>query len=83
VPLTEEHAKEGLSAAHILAVAAAARVNVRPPAQHDYGIDGWFESVRILPSGKRAPGPFPLPYQAKASEKWTQTDDHMVYALQC
>jgi hypothetical protein len=81
MPLTEEHAKEGLSAAHILAVAAAARVNVKQPSQHDYGIDGWFEAVRVLSSGKLAPGPFPIPYQAKASENWVDHGKEISYPL--
>ena len=81
MPLTEEHAKEDLSFAHILAVAAMARAGVGPATRHDYGTDGWFETVRYLPGGKRAPGPFPVAFQAKATENWTDHGTEISYSI--
>jgi hypothetical protein len=78
--LTENHIKEGLSRAYILAVAHRAGFNVSV-REFDYGIDGTFHDVKSR-DGRLVESGFPLDFQAKASETWTIEDGHVVYDLE-
>jgi hypothetical protein len=78
--LTENHIKEGLSRAYILAVAHRAGVNCSV-REFDYGIDGTFHDVRIR-DGRRVESGFPLDFQAKASDGCEIGDHEVVYDLE-
>lgn len=85
--LTRQHIQEDLSKAYIQAVAARAGVNLSLGAQsHDYGVDGTFHQVHVVPlSGggtRRFASGFSLDFQCKASSEWAEEADHIVYDLE-
>jgi hypothetical protein len=78
--LTENHIKEGLSRAYILAVAHRAGFNCSL-REFDYGIDGTFHDVKIR-DGRRVESGFSIDFQAKASEGCVMEDEELVYDLE-
>jgi hypothetical protein len=67
--LTEEHSKEDLSRAYVLAVAARAGVLVNiNDRNHDYGIDGSFHEVSIINGGRVESG-VTIDFQLKATSR--------------
>lgn len=78
--LTENHIKEGLSRAFILAVAHRAGLNCAFQA-FDYGLDGTFREVKTVGS-RRVESGFSVDFQAKASENCTFDDDFVTYNLE-
>ena len=78
--LTENHIKEGLSRAFILAVAHRAGLNCAFQA-FDYGLDGSFRDVKTVGS-RRVESGFSIDFQAKASENCTLDDDFVTYSLE-
>lgn len=78
--LTENHIKEGLSRAYILAVAHRAGFNCSL-REFDYGIDGTFHDVKIR-GGRRVESGFAIDFQAKASEACVLEDGELVYDLE-
>lgn len=78
--LTENHIKEGLSRAFIMAVAHRAGLNCTL-REFDYGIDGSFRDVKIV-GNRRIESGFSIDFQAKASESCTVETDAVVYDLE-
>lgn len=78
--LTENHIKEGLSRAFILAVAHRAGLNCAFQA-FDYGLDGTFREVKTV-GNRRVESGFAIDFQAKASENCTFEDDFVSYDLE-
>ena len=62
--LTENHIKEGLSRAYILAVAHRAGFNCSL-REFDYGIDGTFHDIKIV-NGRHVESGYRIDFQAKA-----------------
>jgi len=81
VPITVEHTKENLCAAHVYALSAMAGVALRGAHVHDYGVDGSFSPV-VEREGRRAVSGFPLDFQAKSTVKWEIVDGHVIYDLE-
>jgi len=80
--LTENHIKEGLSAAYINAVAfrAGFSCSIR---SHDYGIDGSINDVQVRSAnGRRFETGFGVDFQAKASENCVVTSKDVGYDLE-
>lgn len=80
MPITLEHAKEGMSEAHIAAVAAMAGVNLAF-SKRDYGVDGHFRAVHRLEDGRYTDAGTSLDFQAKATAVFTIDEDHVIYDL--
>ena len=78
--LTENHIKEGLSRAFILAVAHRAGLNCAFQA-FDYGLDGTFRDVKTVGS-RRVESGFSIDFQAKASENCMVDDTFVTYNLE-
>jgi hypothetical protein len=78
--LTENHIKEGLSRAFILAVAHRAGLNCAFQA-FDYGLDGTFRDVKVV-GKRRVESGLSIDFQAKASENCTVDDDFVTYDLE-
>lgn len=78
--LTQNHIKEGLSRAFILAVAHRAGLNCAFQA-FDYGLDGTFRDVKMV-GNRRVESGFSIDFQAKASENCTFGDDFVTYDLE-
>ncbi len=81
--LTEQHIREGLSRAYILAVAHRAGFNCSM-REFDYGIDGTFHEIARIGSRHVESG-FKIDFQAKASSSAnlaTLRDDALDYKLE-
>jgi Domain of unknown function (DUF4365) len=81
MPITIEHTKENLCAAHIYAVCASAGVLLGSAHVHDYGVDGVFNTV-VHRGQRRVVSGFPLDFQAKSTVNWEIKDGHVVYDLE-
>lgn len=79
--ITEQHAAERLSRAYVYAIAAKAGLNIGT-RDLDYGVDGTFHPVRVLPGGRHLGSGYPLDFQLKASKNWTAENGHIVYDLE-
>lgn len=77
--LAENHIKEGLSRAYILAVAHRAGFNCSL-REFDYGLDGTFHDIRMV-KNRRAESGFKIDFQAKASENCQISKSDVTYAL--
>ena len=78
--LTDNHVKEGLSRAYILAVAHRAGHNCSLLREFDYGIDGTFHDVKVR-DGRRVESGFAIDFQAKASEACEVGEQRVAYHL--
>lgn len=78
--LTENHVKEGLSRAYILAVAHRAGHNCSLRREFDYGIDGTFHHVMVR-DRRRVESGFAIDFQAKASEQCEIDEGRVIYDL--
>jgi hypothetical protein len=78
--ITDEHIKEGLSRAYILAVAHRAGFNCAI-REFDYGVDGTFIEVADLPNGGKCESGFKLDFQAKASTRVVRNNGFVSYPL--
>jgi len=78
--LTENHIKEGLSRAFILAVAHRAGLNCALHA-FDYGLDGTFRHIKTRGT-RRIDSGFSIDFQAKASESCTFDAEFVSYNLE-
>ena len=79
--ITEEHIKEGLSRAYIMAVAHRAGFNCAL-REFDYGIDGTFIEVADMAGGGKVESGFKLDFQAKASIRATRANGTIRYPLE-
>jgi hypothetical protein len=79
--LTENHIKEGLSRAYILAVAHRAGFDCSFATGFDYGIDGAIHAIEVRPNGRRWKTGFVLEFQAKASHNCVFSDSALAYDL--
>jgi len=77
--LTENHIKEGLSRAYILAVAHRAGFNCSL-REFDYGIDGTFHDVKVI-GKRRVETGFNIDFQAKASQNCAVSTAGVTYVL--
>ncbi len=77
--LPEQHIEEGLSRAHLQAIAAKAGFNLASPL-NDYGVDGQFNEIAIR-NGRYYESGFSLHFQLKASTRWSYEDQWLVYDL--
>lgn len=64
--MTLNDIEEALSRAYVFAVAARAGVDLGNTFK-DYGVDGTFRRIAILPDNKRMPTGYPVDFQLKAS----------------
>ena len=88
--LTQNHAQEGLSRAYLHALAAEARVLVEMNGTFDYGLDGYFDLVKILPMRHKdgsvvrdhSPALYPIYFQLKSSINWKIENDHIVWSME-
>jgi Domain of unknown function (DUF4365) len=78
--ITEQHIEEGLSRACVQAIAAKSGLIISR-TELDYGIDGTFSEVSII-NERRCQSGFSLHYQLKASIKWQQKEDKIIYSLE-
>lgn len=78
--LTENHIKEGLSRAYILAVAHRAGFNCSL-REFDYGIDGTFLHIKKAHGHRRVESGFKIDFQAKASHRCTISGKEISYVL--
>ena len=79
--ITEEHAKENLSRAYVLAVAAKAGVVVKiGDRSHDYGVDGDFHQVSFIRGARKESG-ITLHFQLKSTTGFIKTKEHIRYEL--
>ena len=81
MPITIEHTKENLCAAHVYAICASAGVLLGNAHVHDYGVDGVFNTV-INRRARRVVSGFPLDFQAKSTVNWEFKDNHVIYDLE-
>jgi hypothetical protein len=81
VPITVEHTKENLCAAHVYAICASAGVLLGNAHVHDYGVDGVFNTV-VHRRARRVVSGFPLDFQAKSTVNWKVKDGYVVYDLE-
>jgi hypothetical protein len=79
--LTENHIKEGLSRAYIMAVAHRAGFNCSFSATFDYGIDGTLRAVKAVGT-RRVESGVAIDFQVKASERCGFESDAIVYDLE-
>ena len=88
--LTQNHAQEGLSRAYLHALAAEARVLVEMNGTFDYGLDGYFDLVKIMPMSHKdgsvvrdhSPALYPIYFQLKSSINWKIENDHIVWSME-
>jgi hypothetical protein len=80
--LTIQHMQETICLAHIYALAGMARVNHGISRIHDYGVDGQFDPVIIMPDGRRVESGHVMPFQAKSTTTWVIKNDAVVYDLE-
>lgn len=78
--ITREHTQEALSFAYVHAIAGVAGMNLGVRTAFDYGLDGYFEPVKIV-GGEIIPSGFNVYFQMKATTRWTHEADHVVYDL--
>lgn len=78
--LTENHIKEGLSKAYVLAVAHRAGISCTL-RDTDYGIDGTFHEVKTR-GGRRVESGVALDFQAKASTRCSIEEARVLYDLE-
>ena len=64
--MTPNDIEEALSRAYVVAIAARAGVDLGNTFK-DYGVDGTFRRIAILPDNKRMPTGYPVDFQLKAS----------------
>lgn len=81
MPITVEHTKENLCAAHIYAICASAGVLLGNAHVHDYGVDGTFNSV-VHRGKRRVVSGFPLDFQAKSTVNWEINEGYVIYDLE-
>lgn len=48
---------------------------------HDYGVDGHFREVQVLPNGQHVDAGVSLDFQAKATTVFTREQNHIAYDL--
>jgi hypothetical protein len=78
--ITQEHTQEALSYAYVHAIAGGAGMNLGPKTVFDYGIDGFFQPIKNI-AGRLIPTGFNVEFQMKASTRWTQEGENIVYDL--
>lgn len=78
--ITEEHMKEGISTAYVMAIAHYSGLNFQK-SQFDYGMDGTFSSTEIY-NGKVRDNGFKLDFQLKASKNITIEGNIIKYDLE-
>ncbi|WP_200892320.1 DUF4365 domain-containing protein [Aliterella atlantica] len=78
--ITEQHIEEGLSRACVQAIAAKSGLIISR-AEFDYGVDGTFNEVSVI-NGRYCQSGFSLHFQLKASTRWQQNKDKIVYDLE-
>lgn len=79
--ITEGHAKENLSRAYVLAVAAKAGIVIKMgDRSHDYGIDGDFHQVSIIRGARKESG-ITLHFQLKSTTNFVKTGEYIRYEL--
>lgn len=79
--ITTEHTKEDLSRAYVIAAAGRAQCVIRiGDESHDYGLDGHFDSVRLI-GNKRKGACCPIHFQLKSTVKWRKVAGMIEYAL--
>lgn len=81
MPITVQHTKENLCAAHIYAICASAGVLLGGAHVHDYGVDGIFNTV-VHRGIRRVVSGFPLDFQAKSTVDWEIKDNFVIYDLE-
>lgn len=81
MPITVEHTKENLCAAHIYAICASAGVLLGNAHVHDYGVDGVFNTV-VHRGTRRVVSGFPLDFQAKSTVNWKVENNNVIYDLE-
>lgn len=81
MPITVEHTKENLCAAHVYAICASAGVLLGKAHVHDYGVDGSFNTV-VHRGTRRVVSGFGLDFQAKSTVNWEIKDDEVIYDLE-
>lgn len=79
--LSENHIREGLSRAFILAVAHRAGLNCILKHEFDYGVDGELCDIKIR-GGRRIQSGFSVEFQAKASGDCDVQASQVVYDLE-
>jgi hypothetical protein len=79
--ITEQHIAESLSRACIQAIAGRAGFSLGRE-ELDYGVDGSFNEVIQLSSGRRVASGLCLHFQLKASTRWHYANDMIVYDLE-
>jgi hypothetical protein len=79
--LTDNHIKEGLSRAYILAVAHKAGLSCGLAASFDYGIDGTLIDIQVK-DGVYSESGWKIDFQAKASTNYTLTATDITYKLE-
>ena len=80
--LTEEHRKEDLSRAYVLAIAAKAGVIVSiNDRNHDYGIDGSFHEVSII-DGRRVESGTTIDFQLKATSRDIIREEYVSFTME-
>ncbi|GEP65207.1 hypothetical protein CBE01nite_29750 [Clostridium beijerinckii] len=82
--LTEEHTKEGISAAYVKAIANYAGFNFEQPV-NDYGIDGTFSGIKVRKKGgekRLLSDGCKLDFQLKASINVKMEKDLIKYSLE-
>lgn len=77
--IIEEHIKEGLSKAYIMAVAHTAGLNCKLDFEHDYGIDGCLRNV-IIRNSRRVESGHNLDFQLKSTQKISKCKDNNFFA---
>ena len=78
--MTHNDVEEALSRAYVFAVASRAGVDVGGTFK-DYGVDGTFRRIAILPDNKRMPTGYPVDFQLKASISCTVGDTSISYRM--
>jgi len=78
--LTEEHIKEGLSRAYVLAVANRAGFNIAK-SEIDYDMDGMFREV-IIRENRRVESGFSIDYQLKSTTNVKFAGEFIKYKLE-
>ena len=78
--MTLNDIEEALSRAYVFAVAARAGVDLGSTFK-DYGVDGTFRRIAILPDGKRMVTGYPVDFQLKASINCTVNTDSISYRM--
>jgi hypothetical protein len=79
--ITQQHTQECLSFAYVQAVAGMAGVNLSAQRTHDYGVDGSFRAVVILPY-RRVESGVSVDFQMKATTNWEYDGTDIAYDLE-